>query len=229
MTQLSELRTELNQRKGQLKQIQSSLTKVLEDLSANKTSLRRHEKARTLIMEAGLKTQESLSYHIGEITTLALEAVFEDPYELKVEFLERRNKTECDLYFERDGERIEPMDASGGGAVDIAAFALRIASWSMMHPKLRNTIILDEPMKNLSKDMQEKASLMLQEISKKLGIQFIIVTHEETLTKYADRVFMVEKAKKKKVSKVSLIEKDDEPEYRSYQDDGKSTRMHRTK
>lgn len=87
------------------------------------------------------------------------------------------------------------------GAVDIAAFALRVVSWSMSYPKLRNVIILDEPMKNLSKDMQEKASMMIKEVSKKLGIQFIIVTHEDTLASYADKTFMVEK-NRKGISKV---------------------------
>jgi DNA repair exonuclease SbcCD ATPase subunit len=61
----------------------------------------------------------------------------------------------------------------------------------MQHPRNRNTIILDEPLKNLSADLQEKGSAMLKEISKRLNIQFIIVTHEETLTAYADRVFKV--------------------------------------
>lgn len=32
---------------------------------------------------------------------------------------------------------------------------------------------------------------MIKEISNKLGIQFIIVTHEETLTEAADKVFEV--------------------------------------
>jgi len=137
----------------------------------------------------GLKTQQQLQYHISDITSLALEAVFNDPYELVVEFVQRRNKTECDLYFQRDENRMDPLSASGGGAVDVASFALRIASWSMERPKSRNVIILDEPLRFLSNDHQEKASIMIKEISEKLGIQFIIVTHEPILASYADQVF----------------------------------------
>jgi DNA repair exonuclease SbcCD ATPase subunit len=83
------------------------------------------------------------------------------------------------------------MDASGGGAVDVASFALRIASWSMKQPRFKNTIILDEPLKNLDKERQEKGSAMLKEVSKRLGIQFIIVTHEETLSSFSDKTFEV--------------------------------------
>jgi DNA repair exonuclease SbcCD ATPase subunit len=206
-SRITELRSLLDQCKGKQQQLQQTLTNTQAELKQNQRSLRHHEQARELIRIAGETTQRGLSYHISEITSLALEAVFDDPYSLDVQFCQRRNKTECDLLFTRDGNTVDPMDASGGGAVDVAAFALRVASWSMMNPRLRNTIILDEPMKNLSKDMQDKASLMLKEVSKKLGVQFLIVTHEEQLAAYADRTFLVTK-NKKGISKVTVLEKE---------------------
>jgi len=197
------LRSKLDQLKGQKSQLVKSLEVDQEELQAKQISLRRHEKAREIVRAVGLKTQEQLQFHISNITSLALDAVFPDPYELKVEFVQRRNKTECDLYFVRDGNRVDPLTASGVGAVDVASFALRIASWSMERPHSRNTIILDEPFKFLSEDYQEQASTMLKEISQKLGIQFIIVTHEEVLTAYADRIFEVKKRRGK--SKVTQL------------------------
>jgi DNA repair exonuclease SbcCD ATPase subunit len=190
----------LERQKGQKIQIEQSITTLNQELRDANRDLRRHEQAREIIREVGIKTQQQLSFHISDITSLALEAVFNEPYELKVEFVQRRNKTECDLYFERNGERIDPLTASGGGAVDVAAFALRIASWSMLRPHTRNVIILDEPLRFLSVDLQERASIMIKEISEKLGIQFILVTHNDTLTSYADRTFQV--SIKKGVSKV---------------------------
>jgi DNA repair exonuclease SbcCD ATPase subunit len=50
---------------------------------------------------------------------------------------------------------------------------------------------LDEPLRFLSSDNQEKASRMIKELSQRLGIQFIIVTHESILASYADKVFEV--------------------------------------
>ena len=193
--ELTDFRSLLDQQKGQKSQIEKTIEVCQTEIKKNKRSLRRHEQARELIQAAGLKTQESLSFHISKITSLALEAVFDDPYELEVEFVRRRNKTECDLFFTRNGERVSPMDASGGGAVDVAAFALRIASWSMQSPRSRNTIILDEPLKYLSKDLQDRASSMLKELSDRLGLQFIIITHEAALTSYADKVFEVQNKK----------------------------------
>lgn len=195
------LRSKVDNLRGQQTQTQKNLTKAENRLSQYQSSLELHEQAREVLRQAGLKTQQALAFHISEITTLALQAVFDDPYDLVVEFVERRNKTECDLYFERNGQKVNPMEAAGGGAVDVAAFALRVASWSMENPRSRNTIILDEPMRFLSTGLQPKASEMLQQLSERLGLQFIIVTHEEELTEQADKIFEV--SKQGKVSQVN--------------------------
>jgi DNA repair exonuclease SbcCD ATPase subunit len=190
------LRQKLERQKGQRSQIEQTLTSVKEALTDNKRSLHRHEQAREIIREVGQKTQEQLQFHISDITSLALEAVFDDPYKLEVEFVQRRNKTECDLYFVRGDERIDPISASGGGAVDVASFALRIASWSMMRPRTRNTIILDEPFKHLKGHNANLRVLeMLNEVSRKLKTQIIMVSDEriprEDIIANADRVFEV--------------------------------------
>jgi len=188
---IQDIRNHLEREKGKRLQVEQGIAKLKESIKENGRELRRNEQAREVIREVGLKTQEQLSFHISDITSLALEAVFDDPYELVAEFVQRRNKTECDLYFSRDGDRVAPLSASGGGAVDVAAFALRIAAWSMASPKTRNVIILDEPLRFLSEDKQERASMMIKELSDRLGIQFIIITHETTLTEYADKTFRV--------------------------------------
>lgn len=203
MSNIQQLRTQLERSKGQRIQIETSLTNLQEGVLEKKRSLRRHQEAKEIIRIVGLLTQEQLQFHISDITSLALESVFPNPYALQVEFIIRRNKTECDLFFVRDKMKIEPSIASGVGAMDVAAFALRIASWSMMSPHTRNTIILDEPFRNLSEGYQESASIMLKEISKKLSIQFIIVTHINTLASYADKIFEV--SIRKGVSRIKTV------------------------
>lgn len=189
MNKTQPYRNRLEQQKGQKTQIEKTITELTSNLKEDRRSLHRHEQAKEIIREVGLKTQEQLSFHISDIASLALDSVFDNPYKLEVEFVQRRNKTECDLYFVRDEEKMDPLSASGGGAVDVTAFALRIASWSMNQPHTRPVIILDEPLRFLSVDLQERASTMIKEISKKLGLQFIIITHESTLATYADKVF----------------------------------------
>jgi len=191
MSEITELRTKLTRLQGKQEQLSETIKRIRLLRKAQKQNLIWHEQAREVIRSAGLATQEQLQYHISDITSLALEAVFPDPYELIVDFVHRRNKTECDLVFQRNGERVDPITASGGGAIDVASFALRIASWAMMNPRTRNTIILDEPFKHLSTDLLARAGVMLDEISKKLKLQIIMVTHSEELAETGDTVFTV--------------------------------------
>ena len=191
MANISEFRKILEQRKGRRDQIQDSIQNLEFNIKEKGRELRRHEQARSIVQEVALKTQKQLSYHISEITSLALNTIFPEPYALEADFVQRRNKTECDLFFVRNDERVDPLSASGGGAVDVAAFALRVASWSMQRPKSRNTLILDEPLKFISLDLLPLASEMLQQISKKLNLQIIMITHSEELVKCANRIFTV--------------------------------------
>lgn len=202
MASLKELRTWLDKQKGKKEQINLDIKRLRTEIKEKQAELVNVEKAHEIIKLVGFKTQQSLQYHISDITSLAMEAVIPDPYKLEIVFVERRNKYECDILFSRNDKQLDPMDSSGGGAVDIAAFALRIAAWSMSTPRKRNVIILDEPFRFVSVDLQEKASQMLKEISKRLGIQFIIVSHQAVLTKFADRVFEV--SIKNGVSKIEM-------------------------
>jgi hypothetical protein len=178
-------------------QIEKSITTVESELLENKRSLRQHEQAREILREAGLKTQESLSFHIAEITSLAQEVVFDKPYTLGVNFVNRRNKTECDLYFQRDGEQLDPMEDSGGGPLDVAAFSLRVACWCMEDPISNNVLLLDEPFKHLKGESANLRVLdMVQQISQKLNLQIIMVSDErisrDDIEEKADRLFLVE-------------------------------------
>jgi DNA repair exonuclease SbcCD ATPase subunit len=187
-----DLRNKIEQLKGRREQIRQEITLSQNKLEIGKRSLRRHEQAREIVRTVGLRTQKQLQYHISDITTLALEAVYDNPYSLDVEFVQRRNKTECDLFFSRNKERIEPLSAAGGGTVNVAAFALRVASWSMQRPRSNNVLILDEPFGNVSTDLLPRASEMLKQISAKLKLQMIIITHAQELMENADKTFLAE-------------------------------------
>lgn len=147
------------------------------------------EKARVLIQKASQITQKQLSIQLSNIVTMALAAVFkEEAYQFKAEFINRRNVTECDLLFVRNGKTRSPLDSCGYGAADIASLALRVAFWKL--DDARPVLILDEPTRALSINYQERASMMIKKLSE-MGIQFIIVTHRLELAEAADKIFWV--------------------------------------
>lgn len=201
----------LEREKGKKAQVDSDLQEYVEGVKQIGRDIRKNEEALEIVKYVGLRTQEQLQYRISDIASMALSAVFENPYELVAEFVQRRNKTECDLFFQRDGEKIDPLNASGGGAVDIASFALRTASWAMNIPRTSDVLLLDEPFRYVSEDLISKTGEILQKIADELGLQFVIVTHEEALMDFADVLYEVQQNKKgvshvDKIKKVSLVD-----------------------
>lgn len=204
MKTIIELQDLIKKERGKQEQLQGEVEKKRTRFIQLRKSLLYHEQALEIVKEIGLQTQQQLQYLISEVTSLALESVFEDPYSLEVEFQESRGKLECFLFLMKDGEKYDPLDSTGGGVVDIASFSLRISSWNLSTPRLRNVIFLDEPMKNLSEKYRPLAGAMIREISQKLGIQFIIVTHDPVIIDYSDRVFEITKNRRNQ-SKVKVL------------------------
>lgn len=146
-------------------------------------------KAREILRAAAQETQSSIEDNIGSIVSLALNAVFDEPYRFKVEFVRRRNKIECDLFLESGGERVRPFDSVGGGVLDVISFALRTAI--VLMGGYRKVLILDEPMRFLSRNYQPKAAEMFAMISRKIKLQVIMATHIPELIETADVNFQI--------------------------------------
>lgn len=164
------------------------------------------EQVRSIFQVASQVTQTQLSEKISNIVSSALEAVFPDPYKFKIEFVKRRNTTECDLLFEKNGITKPPLEACGFGTADIAALSSRVA-YRKLDPNNRNTMLLDEPTRALSKDKQIFASMLLKSLSKiGKGLQFIIVTHNQDLANSADRIFKIEQ--ENGISSIVQLEKE---------------------
>ena len=151
------------------------------------------EEARIILQLAAKKTQEQLEVHFSDLVTKAFKAVLRNPYNFSSKFIERRNKTECDLRFERDGVYYKPKFTTGGGVIDLASFALRIAYWRL--EKTAPVIILDEPMKMVSKNLIPKIAELVKLLSVEFEIQFLIITHIPELAETADALFVIENGK----------------------------------
>jgi DNA repair exonuclease SbcCD ATPase subunit len=128
---------------------------------------------------AGIQQQAHVA--IARIVSRCLSTVFDEPYEFRIKFEQKRGKTEAELVFARDGHEVDPLTASGGGVIDVAAFALRLASMLMSRPAVRRTMIMDEPYRFVSKHYRGRIRGLLESLSAEMGVQFIIVTHFDDL------------------------------------------------
>jgi chromosome segregation ATPase len=149
------------------------------------------KEAQALLQLVAIETQNELKTHIADIVQLALDTCWPDRYKFALEFETKRNQTEVRLVFLSGEHEINPIDANGGGVVDIVSFALRVAVWTLGNT--RPCIVLDEPFRFLSSDLQPLAAEILRSLSDNLRLQFIMVTHSEHLISAADKVVHVER------------------------------------
>ena len=131
---------------------------------------------------------------IEELVTSAINSVYTSrPFRYTLDFtFTAAGRMDCHMKVMEGDEEFDPVDEMGGGMVDVISFALRVVMWHLNKPRTRPTIILDEPFKFMGHgDLQERAGQLLRTISEKLGLQFIIITHESLLMNFVDRAYQI--------------------------------------
>lgn len=208
MDKIVDLRNRLEQRKGQRAQLLDTMGEVKSRIRQTTRRLRNAEDAQTIVQAVAEQTQKELEYRISELATLALASVFDVPYSLNLDFVPKRGKTEAEIYYEKGGEQMDPMAESGGGPIDIGAFALRPTLWSLARPRSRNLLVLDEPFAHLKgMTTNQKALNLVKEVSEKLKIQVLMVSDErvprQMIVDSADKMF--ETVMKKGITEVKEV------------------------
>jgi DNA repair exonuclease SbcCD ATPase subunit len=150
-------------------------------LSSARVQLQDAAEGKGILQLISQQVQETVHQQIAGVVSKCLECVFEEPYEFRILFENKRGRTEARLTFLREGQEVEPLEASGGGVVDVASFALMVASILLSRPASRRLLVADEPFKGVSANNRPNVRAMLEMLSKELGFQFIMVTHSHEL------------------------------------------------
>lgn len=192
------------------KGIDFQLTKDIENYTQKEKQLSHDlkllEDAQVFLQKIAQETQEHLRFQIEDIVNLALETCFPGEYIFQIKFEISRGKTEAELVFldQKTKRQIDPMNASGGGVVDLTTFALRIACYALERGT-DNVIILDEPFRFLSRDLQQRAGEILKTLSERMNLQIIMVSHIGEIIDVADKVFEVKK-NENGISRVKIVD-----------------------
>jgi DNA repair exonuclease SbcCD ATPase subunit len=152
--------------------------------------------ARLILSEASRATQMQFKEFVESLVTLAIQTVFVDEgYKFLVEFDLKSNHSIINLLVQQgDKEAYVPEDEQGGGLLEILSFALRIVLFELEKPRSRNIFVMDEPF-HFCGALTPLAAKMMKEISSKLNIQIIMVSHDSRLIDYSDKVWEVTRNK----------------------------------
>ncbi len=191
MNRLRKHREFLIRKQAELGYMKSDLESVKEKLSGAVVLLDNTEGAREVVVNVMKLTQEQVKTYIEEVVSLALSVVYGSDYVFELEFNIKRNQSEITPWLVKDGDRFSLKDEVGGGVCDICSFALRLVLWSLSSSPTSPVFILDEPGRFLSRDKQPLFGEMIQQVSKLMGVQIILVSHSPDLIDTADRAYEV--------------------------------------
>lgn len=175
------MREKLNKLKARFESVKDQVKHDRSFVEDSEDFLSDVEKARDVVQRVGQAVQREAHDRLAGVVSRCLEAVFEEPYEFRIAFDRKRNQTEAHLVFVRDGMEINPLDAAGGGVVDVAAFALRLSSLMLKRPASRRFLCLDEPMRFVSEGYRPRVRKMMESLAGQMQCQILVVTHAPEL------------------------------------------------
>jgi hypothetical protein len=140
------------------------------------------EEAQRIILQISQEIQSRVHARVALIVSKCLRAVFHDPYSFEIIFERKRGRTEARFVFKKRGREVDPLSEGGGGVVDVAAFALRMACLVLTKPAPRRLIVADEPMKYLNgEEYQQRAAAVIQALTEEMGVQLILAADDDWL------------------------------------------------
>jgi DNA repair exonuclease SbcCD ATPase subunit len=169
----------LTQRRAATQQIREEK----EALAKAEEHLTHIQEAQTILQHVAQSVQHQAHERIASVVSRCLAAVFGDEaYQFVIHFERKRGRTEARLVFVRDGHEFHPTSGSGGGVLDVASFALRLACLLLRKPAPRRLLVADEPMKNVhGEENRLRTREMLETLAEEMDFQMVLVTGSEWL------------------------------------------------
>ena len=160
-----------------------------------------HKQAMALLQTAADSVQTDIKNALTSLCTAALKDVFpEKKCSFGVEFVQNKNTTNLEMFILEDDIRYDPLESRGHGIADVLCFALRV-SILCLKADVRKVILLDEPFKQVSAEYRKRVINFVKEVSRRTGIQIIMVTHIEEFAYEADKTITVSYVNGKSVVK----------------------------
>lgn len=169
-------RNQLNSLLADHRAVSSSVQYEQKELMAAQDNETNAVEAQEIIQLVAMVIQQEAHDKIAGVVTRCLEAVFEETYEFEIRFERKRGRTEATLVFVRgDLVLTDPINEAGGGVIDVAAFALRLACLVLERPIRRRVLVLDEPFSRIRGDSnRQRMRQLIESLAEDFDVQFVL-------------------------------------------------------
>lgn len=164
-----------------------------------------HDEAQKILQALEEKWRGSAGNALANIVSHGLSVVFGGSYELNIDSKVARGVASTDLTLTVNGLRSRIKNAHGGSVLNVLSFLFHTILTTSSKPRLRPILVLDEPFSHVSAGFRSQVCALLRELCHRLGLQMLIVTHEEELIEAADTAYLVDKPEGATKATVSCI------------------------
>jgi len=147
-----------------------------------------------IFQSLSVSVQETFIRSIESLVSEGLAAVFEEPIQLRIESVIRGGQANLDFsLINEDGTETSLIDARGGGLISLCGILFRIVMLRLLSGRIRQLLILDEPLSHLSDEYIAPAGELLKKLSDDLSIQILMISHQTEFAEYADKAYKLVK------------------------------------
>jgi len=194
-TTYQKLNNEIYLKVGQRDTLSRKLSRSKERLLAIDKDTDTLSKASVFLQTLSDTTRQQIIDRISNIVTDALQKVKDHNLEFRMLLSTERNQMDVKfVVFDKITQReYDILDSCGGSIAEIVSFPLKISLLLKWEPPLSRLLILDETFKFLSVIDQELMGDFVRQVSEKLNLQIILITHSEIISQKANAIFLIEK------------------------------------
>ena len=182
--------------KDSLEEKQEKIQKDMNDINKETDSLL---ELKDFLISVSANYRDQLCNLFTSLVTEALTSIFEKDIRFNIKLYSYRNEPAIDVSVIENNLEVDPQKSCGGGLNDIISFVIKIIFIYLK--KSSRIIILDEPLKFLSRDYIEQSSNFIHDISKRMNIQIILVSHKPDLEINCDKLITIEKNENRSIIK----------------------------
>ena len=197
--QTKRLETLLKNRQGRFDRDLGTARQINRDINQFDKEIKEHDaevvmmgKVLVLFHSLTEKVQTEFAAGIESVVSAGLLAVFDEAIQFKIDTKVRGNNVNVDFrLINENSTETNLLDARGGGVVAVTCSILQMVFVRLLD--VQKIVFLDEPFAHLSAEYVPAMAQLLQKMSRDLGIQVVLITHQDEFLEHADKAYRIEK------------------------------------
>lgn len=200
--QLRESEAAVSRDEGRLEGLEQQLIKTREAIKLGQENLDVLAEVAEVLQQIEVLKREEIQRKVENLVTFGLRSVFKENLTFRIDSSSRAKQSTMNFrvvtQVGSDEIDTDVYSAHGGGLIQVIALLLRVVVLLFVRPAPRRLLILDESLAHLSREYLEPAAELLSQLSNKLDLQILMVTHSPEFIDFADKVYKFSQDKQRR-------------------------------